>query len=136
MTNPATTRNPNVEERTPDSPVGLDDLGRQLLDEADAEGNGRAAVTLTPSQGGPLKQTVLALRAGRELAEHTAPGPASLHVLRGTASLLVGDGETEVRAGAWVPIPTEKHALRAEEDCVALLTVVPNPDVPQPGGAA
>ena len=128
-------QNPNVEERTPETPVGLDELGRKLLDEAGGNDNGRAALTLTPSQGGPLKQTILAIRAGNQLAEHTAPGPASIHVLEGAATLLVGGDETSLATGTWAPIPLQKHALRAEEDCVALLTVVPNPDVPQAGDA-
>lgn len=121
-------QNPNVEERTPDSPVVLEELGTSLLDEAGANDNGRAALTLTPSEGGPLKQTVLALRAGHELAEHTAPGPASILLLEGSATLLTGGEETSLSAGVWAPIPREKHSLRADEDAVALLTVVPNPN--------
>jgi GH15 family glucan-1,4-alpha-glucosidase len=35
------------------------------------------------SAGAPLKQTLLALRSGADLAEHEAPGAATLHVLRG-----------------------------------------------------
>lgn len=121
-------QNPNVEERTPDIPVALEELSRSLLDEAGANDNGRAALTLTPSEGGPLKQTILALRSGHELAPHTAPGPASIQVLQGTADLVVDGGETSLSTGAWAPIPREKHSLRAEEDTVALLTVVPNPN--------
>lgn len=124
-------QNPNVDERTPETPVGLGELGDSLLREAAENDNGRAAVTLTPSVGGPLKQTLVALRAGHELAEHTAPGPASLHVLVGEATLVEGSSETTVRAGAWLPIPREKHSLRADEDAVALLTVVPNPELEQ-----
>lgn len=120
--------NPNVEERTPDSPVSLGELGSSLLDEAKANDNGRAALTLTPSLGGPLKQTVLALRAGHELAEHPAPGPATIHVLQGTARLIAGGGETSLSAGVWAPVPQERHALRADDDTVAILTVVPNPN--------
>lgn len=125
--------NPNVDERTPESPVDLRGLGDSLLGEAAESDNGRAAVTLTPSAGGPLKQTLLALRAGHALAEHTAPGPASLHVIVGEGALLHDGEETSLRAGAWVPIPRSVHSVRADEDLVALLTVVPNPDVPQDG---
>ena len=35
---------------------------------------GRAALTLGPGAGAPLKQTLLALRGGVQLADHDAPG--------------------------------------------------------------
>lgn len=120
--------NPNVEQRTPDSPVVLEELGRSLLDEADQNDNGRAALTLAPSPGGPLKQTVLALRAGHELGAHTAPGPASIVIIEGAATLVIGSEETSLSTGTWAPIPREQHSLRADEDTVALLTMVPNPN--------
>jgi quercetin dioxygenase-like cupin family protein len=119
--------NPQVNERTPQPPVTLPDLGASMLDEARAQANGRAAVTLTPGEGGPLTQTVLAIEAGHELSEHTTPGPATLQVLKGVATLTVDGDETRLPLGAWTPIPRDRHGLRAEEDLVALLTVVPNP---------
>lgn len=114
-----------TEERTPEPPVDLEEVGRSLLDEA--QGNGRAAVTLTPSTGGPLKQTLLALTEGAELSEHTAPGPATIHVLRGTARLRSEVGDAELAEGSWAPLPRDRHSLHAVVDMVALLTVVPNP---------
>jgi hypothetical protein len=44
---------------------------------------GDVAVALVPGAGAPLKQTLLALRGGRHLAAHDAPGAATLQVLRG-----------------------------------------------------
>lgn len=116
--------NPNVDERTPEPPVSLTDAGASLLDEARSNDNGRAALTLTPAPGGPLKQTLLALTAGHELSEHPTPGPASLHVLEGSATLIVGEDDTAASAGTWLVIPREPHRLRAEQDTLALLTVV------------
>jgi quercetin dioxygenase-like cupin family protein len=118
-------QNPNVAERTPGSPVELSAVGDRLLDEARANANGRSAVTLTPSEGGPLKQTLLAIAGGRELAEHPAPGPSSIQIVRGAGVLTCDGNELRLTAGQWAPVPLERHTLRAEEDLVALLTVAP-----------
>ncbi|HSK24063.1 MAG TPA: cupin domain-containing protein [Egicoccus sp.] len=115
--------NPNVNERTPTPPVDLAEIGQQLLGEA-RESSGRSAVTLTPSDGGPLKQTLIALTAGSELTEHPSPGPAAIHVLEGAGTLRWGDESSRLIAGQWAPLPLDKHGLSAEEDLVALLTVV------------
>lgn len=113
--------------RTPATPVGAFDLhaaADQLLDEARApRGAGRAARTLTPGDGAPLKQTLLALQAGRQLAEHRAPGAATLMVLRGRATLTWEDQAVALAQGHWTVIPTTTHAVRAEDDAVMLLTV-------------
>lgn len=118
--------NPHAQAETPEPPVSLEDVGNALLEEARG-GSGRAARTLTPTSGGPLKQTLIALTSEAELSEHTAPGPASIVVWEGRAVLVADGHETPVEAGTWAPIPEEKHSLRAEGDVIALLTVVPNP---------
>ncbi|MFA9432201.1 cupin domain-containing protein [Egicoccus sp. AB-alg2] len=119
--------NPNVSERTPRPPVDLQEVGGNLMEEARKHDAGRSALTLTPSEGGPLKQTLLALCAGQELTEHPSPGPAAIQVLSGAGRLRLGDEEVRLTAGTWAPIPLEKHGLHADEDLLALLTVVPNP---------
>lgn len=108
---------------TPEGAFDLDAAGTELLQQA-SDGSGRAARTLTPGGGAPLKQTLLALTTDTELAEHHSPGPASLTVVRGRAVLSWGDGERlSVPAGHWAAIPDEPHALRAQDDAVILLTV-------------
>lgn len=116
-------QNPNVAERTPSPPVDLDELGRRLLSEANDNDHGRSALTLTPAEGGRLKQTLLAIKAGQALDEHPAPGPATLHVLRGAVTV-TGEAEHRLDAGQWSPVPRTTHGVRAEEDVVAVLTVV------------
>lgn len=115
----------STDRRAPATPEGafdLDAAGDDLLAEA-RDGAGRAARTLTPGGGAPLKQTLLALVAGVELAEHASPGPATLVVLRGRAELRWEDTAEVVPAGHWATIPRTSHALRADEDAVILLTV-------------
>jgi quercetin dioxygenase-like cupin family protein len=105
----------------------LDQLATVLLERAAGSPARRAAESLHPFGAG-LRQTVLALLAGAELAEHEAPGAASLQVLRGRARLIAGDDGTDLGRHQLAPIPPRRHSLRALEDAVVLLTVV----VPEP----
>lgn len=114
--------NENVEERTPSLPVDLSELGSRLLDEARDADSGRAAVTLTPSDGGVLKQTLIAVRAGEEVGPEHWNGPASIQVLQGKATLT--DGDDPLPAGSWNVIG-EDVSINADDDLVALLTVSP-----------
>ena len=114
---------PRREPSAPDGPLELDQLAAELLAQAEELDAGRAARTLTPGAGSALKQTVLALRAGRRLQEHTAPGPATLQVLRGTVVLGTDDHRQSVDAGGWAVVPEEVHDLEAVSDSVVLLTV-------------
>lgn len=116
----------HADRRDPETPEGSFDLhaaARTLLDQAGDLDAGRSARTLTPRVGGPLKQTLMALRAGRRLAEHRAPGPATLQVLEGSVTLAAGDRTITLAAGEWAVIPDEIHDLSAQVDAVVLLTV-------------
>ncbi|MCB5906855.1 cupin [Streptomyces pinistramenti] len=100
----------------------LNALVRDQLDDARASAHGRSAHFFL--HDGPLRQTVIALTAGSALDEHNAPPAASLQVLRGRVRLTAAGGNRELRAGEIVPIPHERHGLRAVEDCAVLLTAV------------
>ena len=67
----------------------------ELLERA-AAAAGRAALTLVPGAGVPLKQTPLAFRGGVHLAEHDAPGPAMLQVLQGRVRLVTSEESWEL----------------------------------------
>jgi quercetin dioxygenase-like cupin family protein len=68
----------------------------ELLERAAAAPAGRAALTLVPGAGAPLKQALLALQSGADLAEHEAPGAATLHVLRGRVRLVTSGQSWEL----------------------------------------
>jgi quercetin dioxygenase-like cupin family protein len=95
----------------------------ELLERAAAEPAGRAAVTLVAGAGAPLKQTVLAFRGGVHLAEHEAPGAATLHVLRGRVRLVAGGQSWELGEADHVQIPPVRHRLESLEDAAVLFTV-------------
>ncbi|MBW8482425.1 cupin [Actinomadura parmotrematis] len=93
-------------------------LVREHLDAARRSDHGRSARLLV--HDGPLRQSIIALRAGGALDEHEAPPAASLHVLAGKVRL----NDRALSAGELVPIPHERHALSADEDAAVLLTTV------------
>lgn len=104
-------------------PTDLLALARQLLDQAGQSTAGRAARTLTTGAGIPLKQSLLALKAGTALQEHAAPGIATIQVLIGAGRLISNGTTTPLLAGEWAAIPDAPHSLEAAEDLAALLTV-------------
>lgn len=106
-------------------PTDLAGVVDELLRAAGDSPSGRAARTLLPGSGSPLKQTVLALAADRALQEHVAPGPASLLVLRGTVVLRCAGEEQEVGEGSWIPIPRDPHDVTARTDAAFLISVSP-----------
>ena len=83
-----------------------------------------AAHTVYGGHGHALRQTLIALAAGHELAEHDSPGEATLQVLAGRVHLTVGDQTWEGGPGDFVAIPPARHALAAVEDAAVLLTVL------------
>lgn len=113
--------------QTPDVPLDLDQAAGDLLDEAGKAGPGRMSRNLTPGEGAPLSQTLVALTSGTRLSEHVSNGPATLQVLRGAVTLTSEGGDLAVRAGQWTTIPREEHGLNADDDSVVLVTVAPVP---------
>jgi quercetin dioxygenase-like cupin family protein len=84
---------------------------------------GHTATTVHGGAGRRLRQTVLALAAGSELGEHTAPGECTLLVLEGSVRLDSGEHSDELVAGELVEVPTARHTVVAVEDSALLLTV-------------
>lgn len=104
--------------------VNLETASEELLSTARSARARRAASTLYGGRDMILRQTAIALLADAELAEHDSPLEATLHVLHGRIVLRGNDREWELPAGDLIPIPPERHSVRALEDSVFLLTVI------------
>jgi quercetin dioxygenase-like cupin family protein len=102
-------------------------LARQQLKAALTAPSGRSAQTVYGGHEHVLRQTVIALAAGRTLAEHDSPGEATVHVLRGRVRLTTGDVAWEGSPGDLIVVPAARHALEAIEDSAVLLTVAKRP---------
>jgi quercetin dioxygenase-like cupin family protein len=103
--------------------ISLTSMASEKLAEARQAHSGRAAHTIHGGHEHELRQTVLALLAGRELSEHDSPGQASLQVLQGHVRLTAGDDAWDGKAGDYVVIPPQRHSLQAVDDSVVMLTV-------------
>ncbi len=103
--------------------ISLDALAREQLERARAADAGRSAETVYGGHERTLRQTLIAITAGTELADHENPGEATAHVLSGRISIGTDSDAWEGRDGDLVVIPPARHHLRAIEDSVVLLTV-------------
>lgn len=99
----------------------LDELAQELLNQARAAANGRAAHLVV--HDGPLRQTVIALTAGTRLPEHNSPPAASLHVIRGQVTVTAQE-TSEIARGQIAALTHHRHSVVAMEDSVFLLTTV------------
>lgn len=106
----------------------MDSVARRLA-AAKGDPHGRSAELVV--HDGALRQTVIALVAGTELAEHNSPHAASMQVLVGRVRV-TGMEPGSVIAGQLVALTHERHSVLAEEDSVFLLTTVTG----QPGDLA
>ncbi|GII85266.1 LuxR family transcriptional regulator [Sphaerisporangium siamense] len=105
--------------------VPLAALVTEQLELARGASSGRSAKTVYGGHERSLRQTLLALDAGRRLGEHDNPGEATLHVLRGRVRLSTGDASWDGSAGDLLIVPDARHDLEAIEPAVVLLTAVP-----------
>jgi quercetin dioxygenase-like cupin family protein len=103
--------------------LSLTALARQQLKLARAASSGRSAQTVYGGHEHTLRQTLIALAAGRRLDEHDSPGEATVHVLHGRVRLAAGDLAWEGSPGDLIAVPAARHALEALEDSAVLLTV-------------
>jgi quercetin dioxygenase-like cupin family protein len=103
--------------------TSLEQLAEEHLGKAREASSGRSAHTVHGGHIHALRQTLIALAAGRALDDHESPGEATLQVLRGRVRLVAGEEEWAGQTGDLAVIPPVRHSLVADADSVVLLTV-------------
>lgn len=102
----------------------LDAIAREQLTKALMVPAGRAAETVYGGSECALRQTVVALKEGTELAEHDNPGEATVQVLAGRIRLSSPGTSWELRQGDLLIVPNARHSVTALTDASIVLTVV------------
>lgn len=103
--------------------LSLTALAREQLELARGASSGRSSHTVYGGHEHTLRQTVIALAAGRALDEHENPGEATVQVLHGRVRLTSGETAWDGLPGDHLVVPDARHGLEALEDSVVLLTV-------------
>ncbi len=103
--------------------MSLTAVADEQLARARQSNSGRSAHTVYGGHEHFLRQTVIALIAGRELGEHNSPGEATLQVLQGEVTVTAGSESWQGAIGDFLVIPAVRHNLEAFDDSVVLLTV-------------
>lgn len=93
----------------------------ELLEDARGHESRRAARTVVT--GSVQRATLIALLEGAEMAEHSAPPAATIHVITGQVRLHTRGREWILDGGQLAAIPSQRHGLTAQADSVVLLTV-------------
>lgn len=104
--------------------ISLTQLAEEQLEAARSGRAGRAAHTVHGGHDHMLRQTLIALTGGSELAEHNSPGQATLQVLQGQVRVTAGADTWSGGPGDLLVLPPERHGLHADSDAVVLLTVL------------
>lgn len=102
------------------------DLRGQIIDMAgfvEYAGGAVVSKTLLDKKAGTL--TLFSFDQGQGLSEHTSPYDATVLVVEGTATLVIGGKPVVARTGEMVIMPAGvPHSLRAEERFKMLLIMI------------
>jgi quercetin dioxygenase-like cupin family protein len=96
---------------------------RQLTDEIQPPESGKQSVVLANDES--TKVVLFAFAAGAGLAEHLAPLPAIIQIIKGEAALTVGEQAVDGKPGTWIQMePKTPHSIKATSPLVMLLTLL------------
>lgn len=72
-----------------------------------------------------VNMTIFGFDAGQELTEHTASKAAILQILRGEATITLGDETIAAKPNSWIYMPPNlPHSITANTPVVMLLTLL------------
>ena len=96
---------------------------RQLADELQPPESGEQSIVLTDNAN--AKVVLFAFATGDGLAKHVAPLPATIQIIKGEASLTVGDQTVAGKPGNWIQMEAKTpHSIKAQTPEVMLLTLL------------
>jgi quercetin dioxygenase-like cupin family protein len=107
--------------------MSLEALAREMSARAGSDSTGRSSTTVFGGHERVLRQTLIAIAAGRSMSEHENPGEATLLVFQGRVRVIGEDASWDGRSGDMIVIPDARHSVEAVENSVVLLTVAKLP---------
>lgn len=97
-------------------------LTQMLLNEIEMPEKGILSHTLFNDES--VKIILFGFAPGQELTAHTAPMPATIQVLRGEATISLGDESLDAGAGCLIHmLPHLSHGILAKTSLLVLLTL-------------
>ena len=94
-----------------------------LADSVDYAADAIVSKTLLNKKTGTL--TLFAFDAGQGLSEHTSPYDATVYIIEGAATLIIGGDVVTAQAGEMVIMPADiPHDVQAEERFKMLLIMI------------
>jgi quercetin dioxygenase-like cupin family protein len=95
----------------------------QLADELQPPETGKQTAVLADDAN--TKVVLFGFAAGNGLSEHVAPLPAIIQIIKGEASLTVGDETVVGKPGTWIHMAAKTpHSINAQTPVVMLLTLL------------
>lgn len=96
---------------------------RQLADDIQIPESGKENIVLLDDAN--AKVVLFAFAAGHGLAEHIAPLPAIIQVIKGEAIFTIDEESVAGKAGTWIQMaPKTIHSIKAETPMTMLLTLL------------
>ena len=96
---------------------------RQLVDELQPPESGKQTIVLLDDANS--KVVLFAFAAGGGLAEHVAPVPAMIQIIKGEAEITVGKESVAGKPGTWIQMAAKTpHSIKAESPVVMVLTLL------------
>jgi len=75
-----------------------------------------------------MRVVLFGFEPGQEMSPHTAPSEICFHIVEGAGTVLVGEEEQEVGAGAIVFCPPDVlHGIKARQRMTVLAVIAPSP---------
>jgi quercetin dioxygenase-like cupin family protein len=110
----------------------LDEVVGEFPPDPDSQARHRAEILVKTDT---LRVVLVTMLSGGKMHDHAAPGPITIHVLRGAMTIAVeGDSQT-LNAGELISIaPGVEHAVEGVEDGAFLLTIAHLSRIPDEGG--
>lgn len=93
----------------------------ELIEDIQSE----SIVSRTYYKNDQLKAILFGFDTGQELSEHTASQAAIIQIIKGEATVTLGNDQHELSAGAWIHMPPRlKHSIVAKTPLKMLLLML------------